>query len=73
MSHDLVTDLDHRASIVDYLDARIAKYRASADQGLPGWAMDKHDAGLLERLRDEIVNEFDIVGNRPWASSANIR
>jgi hypothetical protein len=22
--------------------------------------MDKHDAGLLERLRDEIVNEFDI-------------
>jgi len=55
-----MSEIDHRASIVAYIEARIAKHRANADKGLPGWAMDKHDAGLLERLRDEIVNEFDI-------------
>lgn len=55
-----MSDIDHRASIIDYIEARIVKYRTSAERGLPGCDEDKHDAGLLERLRDEIVNEFDL-------------
>ena len=49
-----------RDSIIDYIDAKAARLRARADKGLTGWALDRRDARVLEILRDDILNEFDV-------------
>ncbi|EQA96818.1 hypothetical protein [Sphingobium baderi] len=49
-----------RDSIIDYIDAKAARLRARADKGLAGWALDRRDARVLEILRDDILNGFDM-------------
>lgn len=49
-----------RDSIIDYIDAKAARLRARADKGLPEGELDRRDARVLEILRDDILNEFDV-------------